>query len=328
MPPPSKHQERKLGLPAVHELREKRKRGSFNQPTGTVWLVVGGGLVASLLIYRFVAGGELERRRDALLSKQRATEVTLGADWTPLRDRIETYVVAQSGAYAGDNVSPDVKSWDFRGQPGIYLRLRVDDATSSESIRKNAEMSFRDGFTGCFLRGQNEALARGDADAGVFIDQPWNLRQAYTSTRVLTPAWVSEVKESSELLRLHVFEQQYDKAEAEEIPRAISIVQKAQFLLVVLDEHADEAPEVQFDAGDLTNQDTLQLAPHWARVSVLDLRNKTSETPVFRLRRYASGTFYFAGEKQVNDPETLDAMKRQVNNCALANAVTSDLGLK
>ena len=45
----------------------------------------------------------------------------------------------------------------------------------------------------------------------------------------------------------------------------------------------------------------------------------TSE--VLRLRRSAGATFYFAGEKAVTDPETLDAMQRQVNNCALAKEV-------
>ena len=34
----------------------------------------------------------------------------------------------------------------------------------------------------------------------------------------------------------------------------------------------------------------------------------------------------FAGEHAVTDPETLTAMKRQVNNCALANAVKAALG--
>ena len=61
MPPPPK-EKRKLGLPAVHEGREKRQKGSYSKPTGTVWLVIGGGLIASLLIYRYVAGGELERK--------------------------------------------------------------------------------------------------------------------------------------------------------------------------------------------------------------------------------------------------------------------------
>jgi hypothetical protein len=328
-PPPQK-EKRKIGLPAVSELREKRQKGGFNRPTGSIWLVVGGGLVASLLIYRWVAGGELERKREALLSKQRATDVTLGAQWTPLRDRMEKWLVSESGAYAGDAVAPDAKTWDFRNQPGIYLRLRVGDATTPDAIRKNAEGSLRDGFTGCFLRGSTEALAHGEPDAAVFAEQPWNLRQAYASTRVLTPAWVSEVKEAGDTLRLRVFEQQYEKAESEEIPRAIAIVQKAQYFLVVLDEPADAPVETQLDGGAaaLSTAEAVQLAPHWARVAVLDLRDPTKTQPVFRLRKYASGSFYFAGEHQVQDPETLDAMKRQVNNCALANAVTGELGLK
>lgn len=333
MEKPSKakpNEKRQLGLPAVHELRDKRKRGAYNRPTGTIWLVVGGGLVASLLIYRYISSGDLERKRDALLAKQKATDVTLGAEWTPLRDRLESWVVGESGPYAGDSIAADAKGWDFRNQPGIYLRLRVEDATSAEAIRKNSEGSLRDGFTACFLRGSTDALARGEADAAVFSEQPWNLRQAYASTRVLTPAWVSEVKDAGDVLRLRVFEQQFEKAENEEIPRAISIVQKAQFLLLVLDEKPDAPAEPAnvSDGGTTTTAESIQLAPHWARVEVLDLRSKGKDTPVFRLRKYASGTSYFAGEHQPTDPETLDAVKRQVNNCSLANAVSADLGLK
>jgi hypothetical protein len=38
-------------------------------------------------------------------------------------------------------------------------------------------------------------------------------------------------------------------------------------------------------------------------------------------RRAAQAGFVFAGEHDVRDPETLDAMRRQVNNCALAKEV-------
>ena len=39
------------------------------------------------------------------------------------------------------------------------------------------------------------------------------------------------------------------------------------------------------------------------------------------MRRSAEAGFLFAGEQPVTDPETLDALKRQVNNCALAREV-------
>ena len=39
------------------------------------------------------------------------------------------------------------------------------------------------------------------------------------------------------------------------------------------------------------------------------------------MRRSAEASFVFTGERAVQDPETLEAMKRQVNNCALAKEV-------
>ena len=318
VPPKEKRQ---LGLKSVIDGREGRKQGRYSRPTPITWLIAGGGLIVSLLIYRYVSGNRLETARSDLLGKQKAVEVTLGAEWTPLRDRIEKYVMQSAGEAKPDLVAADVKNWDFRTQPGLYLRLRIEDAATPEKIRKASEDSLRDGFTGCLLKQPTDALARGEADASVFPEQPWNMRQAYSSTRILTPAWVQDVKDAEDLLRLKVFIQQFDHAEKDEIPRAISIVRDAQFILLVLDEPSAEA--VIGADGGVPAPENVQLAPHWARVSVLDLR---SGSEVLSLRRYAAATFVFAGDRQVTDPETLDAMKRQVNNCALAKAVNAELG--
>jgi hypothetical protein len=43
------------------------------------------------------------------------------------------------------------------------------------------------------------------------------------------------------------------------------------------------------------------------------------------LRRSGGARFIQAGEHQVTDEETRDAMQRQVNNCALANMVEARL---
>ena len=308
------------GLKSINQGREARKEGRYSRATPITALVAGGGVIVSLLIYRYVAGNQLETARSDLLGKQRAVEVTLGAQWTPLRDRVEKYVIESAGEAKPDVVAADVKKWDFRTQPGLYLRLRIEDAATPEKIRKASDDSLRDGFTGCLLKHPTDALARGEVDASVFAEQPWNLRQAYSSTRILTPQWVQDVKDAEDLLRLKVFQQQFDHAEKDEIPRAISIVRDAQFLLLVLDEPSAEA--VAGADGGVPAPENVQLAPHWARVSVLDLHGGSE---VLRLRRYAAATFVFAGERQVTDPETLEAMKRQVNNCALANAVNAEL---
>lgn len=256
-------------------------------------------------------------------------QATVGAEWAPLRDRLEKYVLAKSGDFEGEQVLPAAKSWNARTQPGLYLRLRVADVKTAESIRHAAADSARDAFTGCLLKTDNAALARGEADAAAFPDQPWNLRQAYASTRILAPEWVGEVKDAEDLLRLRVFEQQYDKAEREEIPRAIDIIKKAEFFLLVLDEPADDpiaaAAARSDDAGVDTAEEQIQLVAHWARVYVLDLQK---DVELLRTRQHADGQFVFAGGRPVTDPETLDAMKRQVNNCALAQAVHGAIEVK
>ncbi len=241
------------------------------------------GLVASIAIYRLVSGRELGDRRTALLAKQRADDATIGQEWNPLRDRIEKFVVDRGGAYGDDKVvEPDAKAWAGRVESGIYLRLRVEDAKTPASIRAAAQDSARDAFTGCMLRTENKALAEGVPDAGIFPDQPWNLRQAYAATRILTLEWVEQVKEADDSLRLRIFEQQYDKAEREEIPRAIDIVKKADFFLLVLDEPADEpgaATPRAADAAVDTAEEAIQLVPHWARVYVLDFEKEPGDPP-------------------------------------------------
>jgi hypothetical protein len=315
--------QKERGLQAINEGREQRLAGRFTQVTGRGWLVVAAGLIASLLVYRLVAGRELENRRTALLAKQRAVEATVGKDWAPLRDRLERFILDHGGPFDADRVEPEAHAWANHVATGVYLRTRLADTKSVDTIRTAAQDSARDAFTGCLLRTENTALAKGDGDAGAFPDQPWNLRQAYAATRILSPDWVTQVKEADDTLRLRIFEQQYDKAERDEIPKAIEIIKRADFFLLVLDESADDPADEKplwTDGGVDTAEEAVQLAPHWARVFVLDLQK---DKEILRLRRHAEAKFVFAGGRQVTDDETLDAMKRQVNNCALAQEVRS-----
>ncbi len=319
--PAQQPERKKPGLAAVHEGREQRLAGRFSRPTGRTYLILVLGLAASVLAYRMMSGREIGTRKTSLLAKQRADEATIGKEWEPLRDRIEKFVTERSGAFDADKVEPEAKAWSNHVASGIYLRIRLEDAKTPEKIRGAAQDSMKDAFVGCMLKTEHPALAQGVPDAGIFPDQPWNLRQAYAATRILTPEWVQQVKDSDESIRLRVFEQQYDIAQRDEIPRAIDIVKKADFFLLVLDEPADNPDDMKprwSDAGVDTAEEAIQLAPHWARVYVLDLqRNKE----ILRVRRRAEGQFVFAGGKAVTDDETLDAMKRQVNNCQLAQNV-------
>lgn len=308
--------ERKPGLPSIHQARDDRARGKYSRTSGNMWLAAAGAIIAALIGYRFLSGRELDLAKGALLAKQRAVAGALGPKWFPLRDRIEKLTLDAAAHFDGDHVDPALQGWDYRSKPGLYLRLRVAEAKDTETLRHAATNSAKDAFVGCFLREPNTAAAKGQADAGAFAEQPWNWRHAYEATRILTDDWVAQVKDAGDPIRLRIFEQQYEKAAAEEIPLAVDIVARADFFLLVLDE--DDAA-ARAEGGAPPTEEALQEVPHFARVHLLDLRSGGKE--LLRLRRNAEASFVFAGEQPVSDPETLSAMKRQVNNCALAKAV-------
>lgn len=312
---------RSIGLKAIDEARTERGHKKSNRVTGPVALVVGGAAVVTLSAAYFISSSSLDQKKNDVLEKHRAAVKTVGAEWFPLREKIEKVTLeAAQGDFKGDQVLPEAATWDFRSLPGIYLRSRIADAKNVESLRKQARESGRDAFAACLLRENNPSIAaqaKGeDAGAGE-DDQPWNLRQAYASTRVLEDGWAQEVRDAKDELRVRAFELQYEKSQKEEIPLAIDIVKRAQFFLLVLDEDVDQAKELATDGGKVTWAEVQQVA-HPARVHVVDLKTGVE---VVRLRRSAEADFRFAGERAVSDPQVRAAMKRQVNNCALAQTV-------
>jgi hypothetical protein len=316
---------RDIGLKAIRAARIERagsKHGRFSSKA----LLIGISVVLAVIVGAWLfRDRSLANQKEDLLAKQRAALTTVGAEWFPLREKMEKTTLEAAGPYKGDYIDPEAASWDFRTLPGIYLRIRAEDAKDVALIRKKADDSGRDSFVGCLLRENNPtaaATARGEADAGSgWNDQPWNLRLAYFATRILTDEWVNEVKDAEDELHLRVFVQQYDKAKDNEIPLAVSIVKKAQFFLLVVDEDVPEAKDLTTDAGrnagKITEQE-LQQVPHPTRVHIVDLRR---DKEMVRLRREAEAEFRFAGEHTLRDPRVLAAMKRQVNNCALAQDV-------
>jgi hypothetical protein len=308
---------RERGLPAIARAREDRASGRRGWTT-QAGLVAAAVVVAGLVAHKIVSERELNGDRQALLAKQRAVAMTLGPEWFPLRDKLEADVLGAAKDYAGDRVEGQARSGVFRSRPGIYLRMRVADARDGASVRRAAADGKKDAFAACLLREPNERGARGEIDGGAFADQPWNLGQAYASTRILTDDWANEVKDADEDLRLRVFVQQYDKAVNREIPLAIDLIKRAEFFLLVLDEDVPEAAALG-DGGPIT-EEALQLVAHPARVHLFDL---ASGREIVRLRRSGEARVISAGERVVTDSETRDAMQRQANNCALAGLVAA-----
>jgi hypothetical protein len=311
------------GLPAIARAREDRRSGRTRW-TMQAGIVAGACVLGGLLAHTLIQARDVRADRQTLLSKQRAVAATLGAEWTPLRDRLESDILEAAKAYAGDRVEPEARKGDFRSQPGLYLRMRVADAVDPAAIRKVAADAKKDAFAGCLLREPNDRGARGEADAGAFAEQPWNLGQAYTATRILTDEWLQSLKDADDDLRMRVFKDQYEKAVALEIPFAIEIVKRASFFLLVLDEDTPEAAPLAAEDAGRTPEEALQLVLHPARVMLFQLADGK---PILRLRRSADARVVPAGERMITDPEIRDAMQRQANNCALARAVETALRL-
>jgi len=305
---------RNTGLKAVYDVRDARARGRYNRPSGAMWLVGGGAALASLVMYFFVSTRALSVQREKLLAKRRAVESTLGVRWSPLRDRVESWVL-QKGAldYEGDFVDAGAARLNLQTRPGIYLRLRKTDTIAIESLRKAAAESKRDAFVACFFSMPAASSATTIADAGA-ENQPWNLQQAYVATRILGNEWLSEVRQADDKLRLRVFEDQYDKAVKDEIPTAIDLLQHAEFFTLVIDDDRNTDVHAKH-AGDAISEAVLQLVQHPVYVYGFDLK---SGTELLRLKMTAgNATFEQAGEHAVTDPEMRNAMQRQVNNCSL-----------
>ena len=177
--------ERRVGLKSIQTLREDRSRGKFSRANPNLVLFATAGVVLVLVAYHFVSQRSLEQQKTDLLAKQRAAVATVGAQWFPMRDKIEGIVTDSAKSFPDEDfIAPE--HVDFRAMPGIYLRLRVADARDVASVRLAAQNSVKDAFCGCLLKEPNAAAAHGDIDAGGAPEQPWNMRQAYATTRILT----------------------------------------------------------------------------------------------------------------------------------------------
>jgi len=315
-------EDRRVGLRAIGEGRADRQRGKFSRATPGLTLFAVAGIAVTLLVYHYFSQRSLDADKTALLAKQRAAVATVGASWFPLRDRLEKITTESAKDFSDDDfIAPDAAKFDFRSLPGIYLRLRVAEAHDVEKIREQSQESSRDAFCGCLLKEPNDAAAHGYEDAGGAPLQPWNMWEAYSATRVLSDTWAADVRDSTDDLRLRVFKQQYEKATAEEIPLSIDIIKRARFFLLVLDEDEREA-KVKADGGAIT-EEILQTVAHDSRVRIVNLETGAD---IARLKRSGQGELIPVGEHAPEDPETHDAMTRQVKNCSLAMQVSQAIG--
>src|ERR1700733_14464153 len=152
------------GLPSIQQAREERAAGKTRWPSTKFWGYAGLIVAISAILHWKWSSGEVERTKQKLLADQRGVMAEAGPRWFPLQKRIEGWTMDLARTAAPEVVDKAALSkWDFREHAGIYLRLRVEDAGSVESIRKGALGSLRDGFTACLMRVKNPSATDGAA---------------------------------------------------------------------------------------------------------------------------------------------------------------------
>lgn len=333
---------RERGLPSLNQARAERRRALVYgrvalramPPHFWLWLVVG--LAAFAVIYWRVAQGKLEARKAAVMAKQRAIAVALGPKIQPFRDQVEGWVRELSADGFADFVAPDGALKEVREAPGVYLRLRRENARSVKQIRKAAQSSLLDGFTSCLFVSPTGMVTEGttcrttsDCQPGQLCNEwnvcappprPYNMRLAYRALRVLSSDWTDELHQADSELMASAYDRDLDSVAKHDVPVAVEIMNKARFFTLVIDEDPPEGlPKLAPDAGE-SAEEQLQRLPHFARVGIWEL---SSKTPLLRLRAEATGEFVPMGGRVVTDPALLAAQSRQSNSCALALAVRS-----
>jgi hypothetical protein len=327
---------RNRGLPSIQKARDDRSEGKSRWPSPKFWAYAGLVLAISAILHWKWSDTEIERTKQKLLADQRGIAAELGPRWFPLRDRIEGWIAGLAKDPGPEVVERDILGkWDFRTRPGIYLRLRVEDAQTPDDIRKGARDSLRDGFTACLLRVPNPSATAGkeckmnrDCPSREFCNeldhcsrpaQPFNLRVAYRTMHILTDEWVRDVQASDSELRTRLYVTNLDYALRDELPLAAELLTQAQYLLVVLDETPKGAAPPAADAGSF--EEVVQALPHTARVAVFRL---SDEKVLLRLRRESGGELI--GIPPQADADVLAARQRQAQSCALAMAVREAMG--
>jgi hypothetical protein len=331
---------RERGLPSLNQARAERRRALVYgkvavramPPHFWLWVLVGGAAFG--VIYWRVAEGRLEAHKSAVMAKQRAIAAALGPKTQPFREQIEGWVRELAADGVADFVAPGDTLKDLREAPGVYLRLRRENAKSSKQIRKAAQASLLDGFTSCLFVSPTSLPTQGTAchvtsecQPGQLCNEwnvcaapprPYNMRLAYRALRVLTTEWSNELHEADTDLAVNAYDRDLDSVAKHDVPVAVEIMNKARFVTLVIDEDPPDGLPKAEPGSTETAEERLQRLPHFARVGVWEIATKT---PLLRLRAQAAADFVAMGGHPQASPEAAAAQARQANSCGLALAV-------
>lgn len=330
------------GLQAVEASRTERNRIKRPPVKVIIWFCMT--LAVALILYFRWESTQIESARQKLLGKQREAAAHWGSQWFETRDAIEKWTMELAGRPEPDFVDKtELAGFDFREMPGIYLRLRKDQAREVSTLRQGALGSLRDGFTSCLLHTKGEpALAgkeckeSGECEIGEMCGelghcakpgQPFNVRLAYRAFNVLSPEWEKEARETTNSLTLRGLDMAFDDAVRIDFPLAIDMLGKARFFLVVVDERPAPSapPKGEEGASDKPTPEDIELASGATYPSRVALYRLSDQKLLFRITREPKAVL--KGTGPITDTKIQASLNRQAQSCALADeVVTSAFG--
>lgn len=175
-----------------------------------------GLVVVFVVVYRARDASRTEALRAELLETH-ATELgELSREYMTFRERLERWTMDAAAAGEPDRwVDPRLRIAGLHGGDGIYLRLMAEYADTPDGIEGSALSQEEDALTRCL--GIAPASARGFYQSGMF----------------LTPMWVDQIREETDLLRLRLYDEQMANAIASDLP-VLSTMMSAQYFLLVI----------------------------------------------------------------------------------------------
>jgi hypothetical protein len=294
--------------------------------------------MAMVVIYFKVEQGKLETHKNQVITKQRTVAQSLGPKILPFRDKVEAWIQELAVKPHVDYVAATTSIGQLERGSGVYLRLRAVDAKNTTDIRKAAVKSLHDGFTSCLFRREKavdpsqgpRCTSPADCQPGLLCNEydvcsppqdPFNMRLAYRSLRVLSETWTNELHETSNDLAITAYERDLERVTREDVPVAAEILARSKYFIGVVDEDPPEGLPPESDGGEDPSE-RVQRVPHFARVGIWDLR---SGTPLARIRRRTDTQVRPVGERVVTDEVSRFAQERQAKNCGLALDVRAAL---
>jgi hypothetical protein len=316
------------GLSAVERSRAERRK--FPRPPWKAAAWFGLVVAVALGLYGYRASSDLDGERQVLLSKQRATRAELEPLWSALRSKIESSAKDLASTSGEELIErEELSRFPFQQLPGIYLRIRQGQADNPEKLQAAALTASKDAFTACLMRTAGDSPIAGaectrtsQCPSGQLCNelsrcarpaQPYNLRLAYRALFVIEEAWAEEVRTTRSDLTLSALSGTFDDVMRSEIPIAIELLSKAQFILLVVDELAEPGGGAPDAGPPPEDRDVLEGKTWFSRVGLYRL---SDGKPIVRMRREVKGQLL--GGSRAADPEVEAARLRQARSCALA----------